>query len=91
MSEAFVRPTGILTQCYRGGSQKGMNGWRIKFDYSPELIEELKASVDYMDRAWIPASKEWWISDEAESTLERLFTNFKAFKNQLSFLERKEG
>jgi len=91
MAETFVRPTGIITQCYYGGSRKGADGWRIKFDYDPELIEELKASINYMEREWIKASKEWWISEEAESTLERLFPNFKAFKNQLSFLKGKEG
>lgn len=89
--ETFVRPTGTLTQCYRGGSRKGMDGWRIKFDYDPELIEELKASVNFMERDWIVASKEWWISTEAEGALKRLFPNFEAFKNQLSFLEGKEG
>lgn len=91
MAETFVRPTGTLTQCYHGGSRKGGDGWRIKFAYDADLIEELKASVNLMEREWIPASKEWWISTEAEGALKRLFPNFEAFKNQLSFLEGKEG
>ena len=65
MEEVFTQPTGILTQCYKGGSQMGMDGWRIKFDYNPELIEELKASTNYVERAWMPATKEWWVSVEA--------------------------
>lgn len=91
MPETFMQPTGTLTQCYHGGSRKGMDGWRIKFDYDEDLIDELKSSINFMEREWIPTSKEWWISTEAEPTLERLFPNFEAYKNQLSFLEGKEG
>jgi len=84
MAETVIRPTGIITQCYCGGSRKGQ-GWWIKFAYNRELIDELKASINYVERDWDKEKGEWWISVEAEGVLKRLFPNFEAYKNQLDF------
>jgi len=66
----------LLTQCIKGGSCDGRNGWVIKFDYKLDIIEKLKAKGPHTDREWRPDSYEWWVSEDYSEVLKGLFGNF---------------
>lgn len=67
-----------LTQCIKGGSSDGKPGWLIKFDYDPITIEALKASIHHTAREWHDDTKTWWVSEDFDDVLDRLFSNWYA-------------
>jgi len=77
-----------LKSCIRGGSRDKRPGWIIEFPYREETILELKRAIpqwgpgDIVNREWRPASKTWWVSEEYEHIIERLFSNFAAIRDQ---------
>lgn len=67
-----------LTQCVKSGNTTGYPGWLIKFDYDADLIERLKREIHHTEREWREGSKEWWISQDSEDVLDKLFSNWYA-------------
>jgi len=67
-----------LTTCIKGGSRENKTGYIITFDYDEDTIEFLKANIPHTHREWRPDKKEWWVSQDYESELEKLFRNFNA-------------
>ena len=57
-------------------------GWRIQFDYDPDLVEALKGQVPHTERKWNPEEKYWWVSDKYLNVLKQLFSNMEAFSAQ---------
>lgn len=72
-----------LRSCYPAGDADGRPGYRIAFDYDAELVEALKAAVPHTEREWHPKPVlEWWISEQYEPELRRLFPDFETYANQ---------
>uniref|UniRef100_A0A6M3KEC3 Uncharacterized protein n=1 Tax=viral metagenome TaxID=1070528 RepID=A0A6M3KEC3_9ZZZZ len=67
-----------LTQCIRGGSKEGRNGFLIAFHYDEDVVESLKQHIPHTEREWREDSKTWWISVQYETVLKRYFGNFEA-------------
>lgn len=70
-----------LQQAWRS-SRDGDPGWRIKFGYEADTIEQLKARVPHWARTWDEQNKEWWIHQDYESEILCLFPDFRAFLEQ---------
>jgi len=58
-----------LTQCIRGGSKDGRNGFIISFRYDEDVVE---------NREWREDTKTWWVSVNYEDFLKKQFGNFEA-------------
>ena len=67
-----------LRAFYRGGNSKGESGYFIAFDYDAEMVETLKSAIPHIHREWNPDTKMWWVSQDYDETLQRLFSNFYA-------------
>ena len=67
-----------LTQCIKGGSKEGRDGFLIAFRYDEETVEGLKQAIPHTDREWRPESKTWWVNIDYENQLKSLFPNFEA-------------
>lgn len=76
----------VLTSCIKGGSRNQRPGWLIQFSYDIELIETLKKSVWYTGREWNAETKTWWISEDYEDVLDKLFSNWHALAKQQGVL-----
>jgi len=67
-----------LTECIKGGSKDGKEGWLISFNYDPVTVEMLKCAVPHLSREWREQSKSWWVSSEYSNTIKGIFSNFEA-------------
>jgi len=67
-----------LTQCIRGGSRDGRNGYLLGFPYEEEAVETLKRSIPHTAREWREAEEIWWVSIEFDEVLRTIFPNFYA-------------
>lgn len=72
-----------LSECYRGGYQ-GRTGWWIAFSYDVDAVVELKSEIPHTERTWDAFVKRWWVSQEYEDVLRRLFPMFATFADQHS-------
>ena len=67
-----------LTSCIKGGDVQGRPGWIIQFIYDEQTIERLKHKIPHTEREWRVAEKCWWISEQYEDELNKLFSNWYA-------------
>ena len=67
-----------LTQCIRGGSQDGQDGFIIGFHYDQDVVENLKMAIPHTEREWRAGTKTWWVSVGYEDFLKKQFSNFEA-------------
>ena len=70
-----------LLTCFRAG-RDGRPGWRLAWDYAPDVVEDLKARVPHTERAWDEDAGEWWVSAEYEDVLLALVPSFQAYRDQ---------
>ena len=61
---------------HRGGSNDGLPGYIISFDYDPDVIKELKERIPNTMREWRPDDKTWWVSENCERVINALFPGF---------------
>ena len=74
--------TARLKRAFRGGDERQRPGWWIGFTYDEIAIKRLKAAVPSEHRAWDGESKLWWVADEFEAEILRLFPEFDAYRSQ---------
>lgn len=68
-----------LKTCYKGGNGVSEEpGYWLGFDYDQDFIEILKASIPATHRIWDDKQKLWWVLEDYDSTLRKLFSNFYA-------------
>jgi len=67
-----------LTMCIHSGSEDRRKGFRLQFNYDIDLIERLKRAVPHTEREWYPDIKTWWVSENYETVLTEMFSNFHA-------------
>jgi len=73
----------VIKSAFRHGDSSGRRpGWRITWPYDPELLEIFKRDVPHQDREWDPEGGFWWVAQEHEETLLRLFPSFEAYLRQ---------
>ncbi len=53
-------------------------GYRFKFKYDREVVQDLKQSVPHWRRSWDEEDKTWWVSEEYANVLSNMFGNFQA-------------
>ena len=73
---------GNLHTCFRAGDSNGRTGYSIGFHYDLRAVETLKRSVPHTEREWDKVTKLWWVSEEYESALIDIFSNFYALVHQ---------
>lgn len=72
-----------LRSCYPAGDADGRPGYRIAFDYDKQLVLRLTSTIPHTEREWHPKPVlEWWISEQYEPELRKLFPDFAAFASQ---------
>uniref|UniRef100_A0A6M3KNI4 Uncharacterized protein n=1 Tax=viral metagenome TaxID=1070528 RepID=A0A6M3KNI4_9ZZZZ len=67
-----------LTECVPGGSEDYRAGYILKFNYDVDAVEQLKKLVPHTHREWHPDAHFWWVSEEYENVLTKMFGNFEA-------------
>jgi hypothetical protein len=67
-----------LTSCIKGGDSQGRPGWIIQFPYDAEFVETFKGTILHLHREWRPDTKTWWVQEQYEDELNRLFSNWHA-------------
>jgi len=67
-----------LRQCFVAGSEEGKKGYCISFDYDQDVVENIKSMIPHTYREWREATKVWWVAEEYEDVLNKLFPNFYA-------------
>jgi len=50
----------------------------VGFAYNLEVVEELKSSIPHTYRRWDADKSLWWVSQNYEDVLKKLFSNFEA-------------
>ena len=87
MKQRKRRVQGRLTGAYRAGHPAGRYpGWRLAFDFDEAVIKALKAAVPAIDRSYDPETHEWWVREERQEVILRLFPSFEGYLAQLPLL-----
>jgi len=65
-----------LQSWIRGGNSKGESGYWLFFDYSSDIIQNIKETIPAQYREWNPEKKGWWVSEYCEKQINDIFKGF---------------
>lgn len=65
-----------LKRWYRGENSKGEPGYWLEFDYDADIIRQLKKAIPSYLREWDADKKQWWVSEDCEVPVNRIFPGF---------------
>lgn len=77
----MTEPAPRITSCHRGGFQDRPGIW-LAFAYDEAWVETLKAKVPHTDRTWDAQQKRWWVAEEHEALVRKLFPSVAAYLDQ---------
>lgn len=77
----------LVRVAFRGGDENERAGWWIGFTYDREVIDRLKRAVPHEWRTFDGAARLWWVGEQYEHELLRIFgASFNAHLQQAQLL-----